>query len=56
MSTFDTAKDNYHIRGMDNIYNYANFCKMDFNHPNKVMVNGVTQKIMNGIPAYVIQE
>ena len=56
MSLFDTVKDEHRICKMDHLYNSATFCKIAFNHPKKVMMYGVTQKVMHGIPACVIQE
>ena len=54
--SIDTVKDEHHICLMDHLYNSTTFCKMALNHPDKVLVHGVTQKGMCGIPACVIQE
>ena len=39
---------------MDNIYNYANFCKDALNHPKYFMVLAVMRKRIHVIPACMI--
>ena len=56
MTLFDSIEDVYHECWMDNLYNSAAFCRHSFLHPKKVMVSGVTQKGMRGIPKCVQQE
>ena len=56
MSLFDALEDNFHICGMDNLYNSAAFCKHAYMHERKVKVHGVTRKGMRGIPKCVAQE
>ena len=56
MSLFDTVQDEFHVCGMDNLYNSATFCKRAWNHKWKLKVHGVTRKGMRGIPVCVSQE
>ena len=56
MILFDSVEDDYHVYGMDNLYNYVTFCKRSWNHKRKFKVHGVTRKGMRGIPGCVVQE
>jgi Transposase IS4/SAP domain len=56
MALFDCLKDKYHRCGMDNLYMSAKFARNSFNHPNKVLIAGVTRKGMRGLPQCVMQE
>ena len=56
MTLFDSVEDDYHICGMDNLFNYVTFCKRVWNHKRKSKVHGVTRKGMRGIPGCVVQE
>ena len=53
---FDSVEDNYHVCGMDNLYNYVTFFKRAWNRKRKLKVHGVTRKGMRGIPGCVVQE
>jgi Transposase IS4/SAP domain len=56
MSLFDCLEDNYHRCSMDNLYMSAKFARNAFNHPNKVLIAGVTRKGLRGLPNCVMQE
>ena len=56
MKLFDSVEDNYHVCGMDNLYNSVTLCKRAWNHKRKLKVNGVMRKGMRGIPGCVVQE
>ena len=40
---------------MDNIYNYAKFLIYVWIHPKRVMVLGVTRKVILGLPVCILQ-
>ena len=46
MTLFDSVEDDYHVCGMDKLYNYVTFCKRAWNHKSKIKVHGVTRKGM----------
>ena len=54
MTLFDSVEDDYHICGMDNLFNYVTFCKRVWNHKKKSKVHGVTRKGMRGILGCVV--
>jgi hypothetical protein len=56
MWLFDRVEDRYHRCMMDNLYMSAKLCRVSFNHPNKVLIAGVTRKGGRGLPASVLQE
>jgi hypothetical protein len=56
MALFDTMKDKNHRVAMDNLYMSAKFARAAYNHPNQVLIAGVTRKGMCGLPKAVIQE
>ena len=56
MSLFESAKEKFHVCGMDNLYNSYLLCKISFIRDMKVMVHGVTRKATRGIPPAVKQE
>ena len=56
MELFDSAEDDHHVCGMDNLYNYVTVCKRAWNHKRKLKVHGVTRKGTRGIPGCVVQE
>ena len=56
MTFFDLVEYNYHVYGMDNLYNSIMFCKRAWNHTRKLKVHGVTRKDMMGIIGCVVQE
>ena len=56
MKLFDSVEDNYHVCGMENLYNYVTFFKRAWNHKRKLKVHGVTRKGMRGIPGCVVQK
>ena len=56
MKLFDSVEDDYHVCGMDNLYNSVTFCKRAWNHKRELNVHGVTRKCMRGIPGCVVQE
>ena len=41
---------------MDNLYNYAAFCRAAYNHTRRILCQGVTRKGMRGIPPSVLQD
>ena len=53
---FDSLADKHHNCGMDNLYNSTIFCSAEYQHPNKVLAHGVTQKGGWGIPKCVQQQ
>merc|ERR1740124_955466 len=55
LSLMDHLKDQYHICGMDNLYDSTLFFKQYYKHPMKVKVQGVARKGGRGIPKQVIQ-
>ena len=56
MTLFDLVEDDYHVCGMDNLYNSVTFFKRAWNHKRKLKVHGVTRKGMRGVPGCVVQE
>ena len=46
MTLFDSVEDDYHVCGMDKLYNYVTSCKRAWNHKRKLKVHGVTIKSM----------
>ena len=56
MTLFDLVEDNYHVCGMENLYNSVTFFKRAWDHKRKLKVHGVTRKVMRGIPGCVVQE
>ena len=53
---FDSVEDDYHVCGMENLYNSVTFCKRAWNHKRKLKVQGVTRKGMRGNTGFVVQE
>jgi hypothetical protein len=41
---------------MDNLYMSAKLCHVSFNHPHKLLIDGVTRKGGRGLPGRVLQE
>ena len=56
MTLFDSVEYEYQVCGMDNLYNYVNFCKRAWNYKRKLKVHGVTRNGIRGIPGCVVQE
>jgi hypothetical protein len=56
MWLFDRVEDKYHRCMMDNLYMSAKLCRVSFNHPNKLLIAGVTRKGGRGLPGSVLQE
>ena len=56
MTLFDSVEDDYHVCGMDNLYNYVTFCKRAWNHKRKLKVHVVTREGMRVITGCVVQE
>ena len=56
MSLFDSTQDKFNICGMNNLYNSAIFCKKAFTHDRKVIVHGIMQDVVRGLPKCVVQE
>ena len=54
MTFFDSVEDDYHVCGMDNLYNSVTFFKRTWKHKRKLKVHGVTRKGMRGIPGCVV--
>ena len=52
---FDTLKEVFRHIGFYNCYNSAAFCRASFNHPLKLLVDGITWKGGCGIP-YCVQQ
>ena len=48
MTLSDLVADNYHVCGMENLYNSVTFHKRACNHKRKLKVHGVTRKGMRG--------
>jgi ribosomal protein L37AE/L43A len=55
MSLFDCFMDEYHQVRFDNLYMSAKFALAAFEHPKKVMVEGVTRSSQRGLPPQVVQ-
>ena len=55
MALFDCFVDDYHQVRFDNLYMSAKFCLGSYNHPRKVMVEGVTRTGSRGVPHQVLQ-
>ena len=55
MKLFDSVEDDYHVYGMDRLYNYLTFLKRVWNHKSKLKVHGVTRKGMRGILGCVVR-
>ena len=55
MALFDCFTDEYHMVRFDNLYMSAKFALQSFQHPKKVMVEGVARTGGRGIPAEVMQ-
>lgn len=55
MSLFDCFIDEHHQVRFDNLYMSAKFALAAFQHPNKVMVEGVTRSSQRGLPPQVVQ-
>ena len=55
MALFGSLVHEFHNIGLDNLYISAKFAKAAFNHTKKMLIAGVTQKVMRGIPACVLQ-
>jgi hypothetical protein len=47
---FDQLKSQYHVCGLDNLYNSVRFCRDAFTGKNKVIVHGVARKSGRGVP------
>ena len=56
MYLFDSLKGDNHQVGMNNIYNYAAFCRASYHHDRKVLCNGVDSKAGRGISGCVLQD
>ena len=56
MTLFDSVEDDYHVCGMDNMYNCVTFCKRAWNHKWKLKVHDVRIKGMRGITGFFVQE
>ena len=55
MALYDCLLEEYHMIRFDNLYMSAKFCLGFFQHPKKVMVEGVTRTNQRGLPKEVIQ-
>ena len=55
MSLFDSLKENHHHCAMDNLYNWAKFCKALYNHNERILCYEVIRKGKQGLPNTVIQ-
>ena len=55
MELFDSAEDDHHVCGMDNLYNYVTFCERAWNHKMKLKVCGVTRKGVRVISGVVVK-
>ena len=55
MALYDCLLNEYHMIRFDNLYMSAKFCLGSFQHPKKVMVEGVTRTNQRGLPKEVIQ-
>ena len=53
---FHSLADKHRNCGMDNLYNSAKFCRATYQHPNKVLAHGVTQKGGQRIPKCVQEQ
>jgi hypothetical protein len=51
---FDCVNDRWHVCGLDNLYNLAKFCWFTYVE-NQVLINGVTQTGMRGLPQSILQ-
>ncbi len=56
MSLFDSLRSRFHRVTFEKLYLSAKFCKASWNHPNKVLIAGVTRKGGRGLPPSVLQE
>ena len=56
MALFYTVEEKHHQCTIDNIYNSATFFKAAYNQEKKFLTNGVTRKVMRGIPSWIKQE
>jgi hypothetical protein len=56
MLLFDSLRSRFHRLTFNNLYLSAKFCRAGWNHPNKVMIAGVTGKGGQGLPPPVLQE
>jgi len=55
MALFDCLMDQYHQVRFDNLYMSAKFALASFQHPQKVLVEGVTRTNQRGLPKEIIQ-
>ena len=56
MPLFDSVEGKHRQCAMENIYNLATFFRAAYNHNKKVLICGVTRKLMIGIRPFVTQE
>ena len=56
MPLFDSVEGKHRQCAMENIYNLATFFRAAYNHNKKVLICGVTRKVMIGIPTCIKQE
>ena len=56
LALIDFVQNNYHVFGMDNLYNYVTFFKACYTHPNKVKTQGTCSKEGRWIPIGVVQQ
>jgi len=52
---YDTFKNDYHQVRYDNLFMSAKFALTSYQHPRKVMIEGVTRKTDRGVPREVVQ-
>ena len=55
LALFDCFLDEHHMVRFDNLYMSAKFCLGSFQHPMKVMVEGVTRTSQRGLPKEIVQ-
>ena len=55
MVLFDCLMEEYHQVHFDNLYMYAKFALASFQHPKKVLVEGVTRTNQRRLPKEIIQ-
>ena len=56
MALFGWFVDEYHQFWFDNLYMSAKFTVGSFNHPNKVIIEGVSRTSSRGVPTQILQQ